>query len=142
MKGFLLFCFMIAALWDGATTVLGTAVILQAQEPIQYGFCVASAVVILAFGFGTRTFFSRSGAVFAFFKVGWCLAFVFDLYTSFMGNARYVALKQSFAVTTSEGFWSTVSQLTMQQFLVVAVMTILVSGSPIGYSYLIGEDIK
>lgn len=142
MKGFLLFCFMIAALWDGATTVLGTAVILQAQEPIQYGFCVASAVVVLGFGFGTRTFFSKSSIVYAFFKVGWCLAIVFDVYTSFMGNARYVALKQPFTVTTSEGFWSTVSQLTMQQFLVVAVMTILVSGSPVGYSYLVGEDIK
>ena len=59
-----------------------------------------------------------------------------------MGNARYVALKQSFTVTTTEGFWSTVSQLTMQQFLVVALMTILVSGSPIGYSYLVSEDIK
>jgi hypothetical protein len=142
MKGFLLFCFMIAALWDGATTVLGTAVILQAREPMQYGFCVASAVVVLAFGFGTRTFFSKSTAVYAFFKIGWCLALAFDVYTSFMGNARYVALKQSFAVTSSEGFFDTVSQLTMTQFLVVGVMTILISGSPVGYSYLIGEDIK
>jgi hypothetical protein len=142
MKGFLLFCFMIAALWDGVTTVLGTAVILQAQEPIQYGFCVASAVVILAFGFGTRTFFSKATPVYAFFKMGWLLAICFDAYTSFMGNARYVALKQSFAVTTTEGFLDTVSQLSMTQFLVVAVMTILVSGSPVGYSYLVGEDIK
>jgi hypothetical protein len=30
----------------------------------------------------------------------------------------------------------------MTQFLVVGVMTILISGSPVGYSYLIGEDIK
>ena len=142
MKGFILFCFMIAALWDGVTTVLETAVILQAEEPIQYGFCVASAVVILGFGFGTRTFFSKSGTVYTCFRLGWCLAIIFDVYTSFMGNARYVVLKQSFNVTTTEGFWRTVSQMTMQQFLVVAVMTLLVSGSPVGYSYLVGEDIK
>jgi hypothetical protein len=142
MKDFILFCFLIAALWDGFTTVLGTAVILQAREPIQLGFCVASAVVILAFGFGTRTFFDNSSAAYTFFKLGWCLAIIFDTYTSFMGNARYVVLHQQFSVTTSEGFLSTFSQMTMQQFLVVGVMTILVSGSPVGFSYLVGEDIK
>ena len=142
MKGFLLFCFLVAALWDGVTTVLGTAVILQALEPIQYGFCVASAIVILGFGFGTRTFFGKRGTVYLFFQLGWVLAIIFDAYTSFMGNARYVVLKQPFTVTISEGFFLTVSQMSMQQFLVVAVMTILVSGSPVGFSYLVGEDIK
>ena len=110
MRAFPLLCFMIAALWDGFTTVLGTSVILQAQEPVQYGFCVASAVVILGFGVATRTFFSNTGIVYAFFKLGWCLAIIFDIYTSFMGNASYVVLRQSFADITSEGFWSTVSR--------------------------------
>ena len=143
MKGFLLFCFMIAALWDGATTVLGTAVILQAQEPIQYGFCVAAAFVVLGLGFGTKTFFSKSGVVYGFFKVGWVFAMFFDVLTSFMGNARYVILKQPFNVISNEGFLETVNRISSQQLLVVTVMTLLVSGSPIAYSYIAGDrDIK
>lgn len=143
MKGFLLFCFMIAALWDGATTVLGTAVILQAQEPIQYGFCVAAAFVVLGLGFGTKTFFSKRGVVYGFFKIGWVFAMFFDVLTSFMGNTRYVILKQPFNVITNEGFFETVNRISSQQLLVVTVMTLLVSGSPIAYSYIAGDsDIK
>jgi hypothetical protein len=140
MKGFLLFCFLIAALWDGATTVLGTAVILQAQEPLQYGFCVAAAFVVLGLGFGTRTFLSKSGTVYTFFKIGWVFALLFDIFTSFMGNSRYIVLKQAFNTTTTEGLFSTIQQMSFQQFLVVAVMTLLVSGSPVAYSYIVADD--
>ena len=140
MKGFLLFCFLIAALWDGATTVLGTAVILRAQEPIQYGFCVASAIVVLGLGFGSRTFLSKTGCVYLIFKIGWGVALLFDIFTSFMGNARYIVLKQSFNTTTAEGVVATIQQMDNSQFLVVVVMTLLVSGSPAAYSFIDGEE--
>ena len=142
MKVFLLGCFLLAGLWDGLTTVLGTAVILKAQDYLQFGFCFAAAVVVCGFTFGTRTFFSMVSPFSFFLKLGWGLALGYDCYTSFMGNARYVVLGQKINVITDEGLFDTISQMTLQQFLVVAVMTILISGAPIGYSFLLRAHIE
>ena len=139
MKAFLLLCFLIAGMWDGLTTVLGTAVIVKAQAYLQYGFCLAGAIVVTGFTFGTQFIFSKNDLPHRFFRFGWFMAVAFDVYTSFMGNARYVVLGQPIKTLSDEGFMQTVAQMTMQQFLIVAALTILVSGSPIGFSYLIAD---
>ena len=131
---FMILCFVICSIWDGITTALGVAVIIGANDPLGYAMCAAAGLIVLGFCIGTRTVWSRSGPVFMAMRILWVGAVGFDFYTSFIGNTKYIILRNTLQVGKS-----LVEQLTAEQFFVVLFLTALVSGSPIFLGYLTND---
>jgi len=131
MRQLMLFCFGVGALWDGITTMLGIATILHAQNELDLALCFVGGLVIMGFSLGTHTIFSEDGFVFFAMRFLWGAAILFDIYTAFTGNAQYIVLKaQDLSAVTMQ-------HLEPRQLIVVLVLTIMVSGSPIFISYMV-----
>ncbi|SRR5258708_8443853 len=131
MRGIMIMCFGVGAIWDGITTMLGIATILNARTELDYGLCFVGGLVILGFSLSTKTIFSENNLAFIAMRFLWAAAILFDVYTAFTGNTQYVILKtQTFNMALLQ-------TLEMRQMLVLLVMTLLVSGSPIFISFLV-----
>jgi len=121
----------LAGLWDGFTTFYGISEIMGVSDISRFNSreitqIIASAVfamVIAGFLFGTKIIFevSKNNTIAPLLKLLWFVAFAYDLYTSFYGNQQFI-----FA-----------GRINDEQMGMLIAMTILVSGSPIIYSYLI-----
>lgn len=112
----------LTGLWDGFTTFYGISEIMgtKNEEIIASAFF---ALVIAGFLFGTKTIWetSKSHAIAPMLKLLWFIAFFYDVYTSFYGNREFILH----------------GHVNDEQMIMLIGMTILVSGSPIIYSYLI-----
>ena len=128
---FMIFCFVVASIWDGITTAFGVASIVGANDPLGYAMCAAAGLVVLGFSVGTKTIWTRSEVVFVFMRILWVAAVAFDFYTSFIGNAKYIILRN-----VTEAGKGLTDQLTQEQLWIVLFLTALVSGAPIFVSYL------
>ena len=123
----------IAGLWDGFTTFYGITDIMDVSHVMQLRNSdmtkiVASAffaLVITGFLFGTKTIWenSKNHSIDPILKLLWFIAFFYDVYTSFYGNQEFI-------------FHGHINE---EQMMLLVGMTILVSGSPIIYSYLIND---
>ena len=120
----LLIALVITGLWDGFTTFYGTQLILG-DSNIQLVASAAFAVIITGFLFGTKTVWSDiDSAFFAIvLRLMWVTAFGYDIYTSYIGNRDIIL----------SGADST------EKIAILVGMTVLVSGSPIVFSYLKDE---
>jgi hypothetical protein len=136
--GILLIACGLTGLWDGFTTFYGTHVILtgsmgiasnisalESGELIKVIASAFFAIIILGFLFGTKHVWRSKGDVFtsSLLRMFWVTAFIYDIYTSFMGNRDIII--------GSPG--------DLNQFVILIGMTILVSGAPIIFSLMI-ED--
>lgn len=121
----------IAGLWDGFTTFYGISEImgvsdvmkLRSREITQIIASAFFALVITGFLFGTKTIWeiSKNHSVGQLLKLLWFVAFFYDVYTSFYGNKEFILS----------------GRVNDEQMTMLIGMTILVSASPIMYSYLI-----
>lgn len=141
MKGFMILCFGVGALWDGLTTALGLAVIIQADDELGYAMCFVGGIIVLGFGIGTKLIFESGGFVYLIMKVLWLIAIIFDFYTAFIGNAQYIILKvRLLDISRATASLANVTHsINSAQFVVLIVLTVLVSASPILISYLQGD---
>jgi hypothetical protein len=112
----------LTGLWDGFTTFYGISGIMGTKG---VGIIASAffALVIAGFLFGTKTIWdnSRNNPIAPILKFLWFVAFLYDIYTSFYGNKEFIL----------NGY------VNDEQMIMLIGMTILVSGSPIIYSYLI-----
>jgi hypothetical protein len=138
----MIFAFFIAALWDGITTVLGVATVIEAQGVTGYALAGVGGLVVFAFGIGTKTIFSEGGFIYIVLRILWILSLLFDLYTSFLGNARYLIMQENIreSIGTRMGIDTISNSLDGTQLISVLVLTILVSSSPMVISFLY-EDV-
>ncbi len=136
--GILLIACGLTGLWDGFTTFYGTHVILTgstdvasnistlaSEELIKVIASAFFAVIILGFLFGTKHVWRSNGDIFtsALLRMFWVTAFLYDIYTSFMGNRDIII--------GSPG--------NTNQFVILIGMTILVSGAPIIFSLMLDD---
>jgi len=129
----ILFITGFAGLWDGFTTFYGLTEImgvsdvmeLKSREITKIIASACFALVITGFLFGTKTIWetSKNNAIAPILKLLWFIAFFYDVYTSFYGNQEFI-----FSGRSND-----------EQMMMLIGMTILVSGSPIIYSYLIDD---
>ena len=120
-----------AGLWDGFTTFYGLSEIMGVSDvmelkSIEMTKIIASAcfaLVITGFLFATKTIWeiSKHNAIAPILRFLWFIAFSYDVYTSFYGNQAFI-------------FSGNIND---EQIIMLVGMTVLVSASPIVYSYLI-----
>jgi hypothetical protein len=123
----------IAGLWDGFTTFYGLSEIMGVSDVLGMNSrdmtkLVASAffaLIVTGFLFGTKTIWesSKHNSIAPILKLLWFIAFFYDVYTSFYGNQEFI-------------FRGNIND---EQMMMLIGMTVLVSGSPIIYSYLIDD---
>jgi len=111
----------LTGLWDGFTTFYGVSQIMGTTKEAT----IASAFfafIIAGFLFGTKTIWDIAGnnLLSIILKLLWFIALSYDIYTSFYGNKTFILNGQG-----SE-----------EQMIILIGMTLLVSGSPIIYSYI------
>lgn len=121
----------LAGLWDGFTTFYGLSEImgvsdvmgLRSREMTKIIASACFALVITGFLFATKTIWeiSKNNAIAPMLKLLWFIAFFYDVYTSFYGNQAFI-------------FSGNIND---EQMMMLVGMTVLVSASPIVYSYLI-----
>lgn len=136
--GILLIACGLTGLWDGFTTFYGTYVALtgsievasnistlESGELIKVIASAFFAVIILGFLFGTKHVWRSKGDIFTsgLLRMFWIVAFVYDIYTSFIGNRDIII--------GSPG--------STNQFVILIGMTILVSGAPIIFSLMMDD---
>jgi len=123
MKILLLVIFGIASLWDGFTTVAGTYDILGSGWG-QLAGSVAFALVILGFLVGTLELLERYEDWHAFVvclvSFFWLSAFGYDLFTSYVGNCRFIIG----------------GSLNASKTFILIGLTVFISVSPVCLSYL------
>ena len=127
-----LYCFGLAALWDGTTTAFGIAGIIGADGFWSYVFCLVGGVVILGFGISTREIFANSAMPYPVLKALWWTAFSFDVATSWYGNVAYIVLHKR-----PDGLLDALTSLTLPQLLLALGLTVLVSSAPVMLSYIL-----
>lgn len=117
----------LTGLWDGFTTFYGTSQVMGANETQ----VIASAVFALIIGgflFGTKVIWESPTNTFLalLLRSFWLIALGYDLYTSYLGNRDFI-------------LGGNVSE---DQMVILIGMTILVSGAPIIFSYLVDDSPK
>lgn len=133
LRAFMVLCFGIGALWDGATTALGVAAIIHANDLFGYLMCIVGAV--LGFLVGTKLIFSKGQMPFPLLRLLWIVAFAYDIYTAFIGNVQYIILRKQL-----DGVVAAAHELTTGQLGLAIGLTVLVSASPIMISYLWADE--
>ncbi len=135
MRNFLLVIFGPLALYDGFTTVLGTATILG-DTNASILLSILFSLIILAFMLGTYFIWDGSvidsvveereaeGCLLFFIRILWLAAFFYDIYTSYSGNKVLVV---------------GANEATGAQEAILLGLTLLVSASPILVSYLLNS---
>jgi len=138
MRNVLLIIFTPIALYDGFTTVLGTAAILG-QTSVGILLSILFSLIILAFMLGTfpiwssRTLSSNAqnkdaeGCLLSFIRFIWVAAFIYDIYTSYSGNKALVAGENSTSIS---------------QEIILVGLTLFISAAPIFVSYMLSSLVR
>ncbi len=123
LRNFLMFGLGLVTVWDTFTTITGTTAIIGVGN-IQIFISVIFGLIISAFLIFTIPILNNTDddliAIGA--KILWFLAVCYDLYTSFTGNKTFIAEQAASG--------------NIERILITAGMTIFVSSSPIGISYV------
>lgn len=120
---FLIFIFGIIALYDGFTTFIGTADIMDDSIIISVVF----AVIILAIVGSTAFIWSDNAIEEEFLRIFlrflWFVAIIYDLFTSYVGNLEVLM----------DG------DVSGGQTFILLGLTLLVSSAPVIFSYFLRE---
>lgn len=113
---------LFTGLWDGFTTFYGTSIVMGDNDT-QVVASAIFAVIIGGFLFGTKGIWEASASSFLslLLRSLWLVALGYDLYTSFLGNKDFILG----------------GNINDDQMIILVGMTILVSGAPIIFSYLV-----
>jgi hypothetical protein len=136
MKGLLILLFGVGAFWDGLTTMFGVVAMLGANDFRAYLFGIVTGLVILGFGFGTKTIFSEASFPYPIFQVLWIIGILFDMYTSFVGTASYLILHK---FGPDAGLFASMSA---GQWAFVAGLTVIICSAPMIISFWIDEEVR
>ena len=127
----LISAFRVSMIWDLLTTFLGSLLVLDGIHLIAIGLSLVGTLIAGAFNFSTRSIWEgrrvKQTETYVL-RLAWVLAILFDFWTSFICNVTYVALGQ-FELGRS-ATWGYLSQLTWDQHLIVLVITLFATMSP------------
>jgi hypothetical protein len=112
----------LTGLWDGFTTFYGTSQVMG-NDGTQIIASAVFAVIIGGFLFGTKVIWESASNAFLslLLRSLWVIALGYDLYTSYLGNKDFILG----------------GNVNDDQMIILVGMTILVSGAPIIFSYLV-----
>ncbi|MEO0349441.1 MAG: hypothetical protein AAF282_05255 [Cyanobacteria bacterium P01_A01_bin.15] len=133
----LISAFRLSMIWDLLTTFLGTLLILDGIHFIAIGLSLVGTLIAGAFNFSTRFIWIgkriRRQEIYLL-KGAWVLAVLFDFWTSFICNVTYVALGRfEFGRSAT---WTYLSQLAWDQYLIVLVITLFTTLSPMMVGFI------
>lgn len=127
----LISAFRLSMIWDLLTTFLGTLLLLNGIHFIALGLSLVGTLIAGAFNFSTRAIWAsrriKQSETYVL-RLAWALAVLFDFWTSFICNVTYVALER-FELGRSVT-WGHLSQLPWEQHLIVLVITLFTTMSP------------
>lgn len=133
----LISAFRLSMIWDLLTTFLGTLLILNGIHFIALGLSLVGTLIAGAFNFSTRAIWEgrkiKQSETYLL-RFAWMLAVLFDFWTSFICNVTYVALGR-FELGRS-ATWGYMSQLTWDQHLIVLVITLFTTMSPMMVGFI------
>ncbi|MGD1854335.1 MAG: hypothetical protein ACFB2W_08790 [Leptolyngbyaceae cyanobacterium] len=124
--------FRLSMIWDLLTTFLGTLLILDGTHFVALGLSLVGTLIAWAFNFFTWPIWNIRGIKAIerhLLRFALILAIVFDFVTSFICNVSYVALGQ-FTFGRSVVFNEIFSRLTADQFILIFVLTVFTTISP------------
>jgi len=133
MRYFLIIILGLVALYDGFTTVLGTAIILG-ESTAGISVSILFSLIILAFMISTYPIWDTKiiadwverreaeGCLLYFIRFIWIAAFIYDLYTSYSGNKALIIGNE---------------KANAGQEAILIGLTLMVSASPIFLSYML-----
>lgn len=129
----------LAALADAATTALGIASVIHPtrDRPGSLVICIVPAAVILVILLLTPQIWSSTAKGQAPMRFLWLVAFLYDGYTSFVANMKLVVLTTDQLLLSPKNLISTVAATQIDQFVMIVVGTIFISGSPVLLSFLL-----
>ena len=113
----------VTGLWDGFTTFYGTSQILG-NDILSLIIAVIFSIIITAFLFSTNFIWDinrENSFIIVMLRGFWFVSFLYDMFTSFIGNKDLLIKDIG----------------TFSQISILVGITILVSGSPIIFSYIL-----
>lgn len=119
IKPLLIILFGLAAVWDAITTVVGTKAYLGTTN---VAVPIFVALVITAFMVGTKQLWRQREGLGIAVKVLWCIAFAYDVFTSYIGNLTLVMGGET------------------EKLVFLLGITVLTSGAPILISLIFDQD--
>ena len=120
IKMIMVFSLSIGSMWDGFTTLIGTNDILNGIIP-----SITFTILIFGFMVATSFIFRSSGLLGFFLKIFWITALMYDLYTSYLGNIKYIIAN---------------STMNDEQLLLIIVFTLLATASPMLIGLVYNSD--
>lgn len=142
MRGFLLFIFAAGSFWDFVTSLLGIVGLLGVTDwklanfPIYITALIGSAL-ILALSISAEDIWSENTEnIYKLLRPFHVVAVIFDAYTSFLGTAQNVLLKDSRTAFITIGLGEVWERTTFEQKIVLLFVTVLITISPIAFSNL------
>ena len=133
----LISAFRLSMIWDLLTTFLGTLLILNGIHFIALGLSLVGTLIAGAFNFSTRAIWQSRRIKqneTHLLRFAWTLAILFDFWTSFICNVTYVALGRFELGRTAT--WDYMSQLAWDQYLIVLVITLFSTMSPMMVGFI------
>ena len=122
MASFLMVVFALISLYDGFTTIIGTANIMNDQMIISVVFAIAILSLVGSTAFiWSKSVLTEDLFLGTFLKFLWFIAMGYDIYTSYQGNLNVLI----------GGY------VNDEQLVILIGLTILVSASPVIFSYLL-----
>ena len=139
MRGLLLFLFAVGSIWGLVTSLLGIIGLFGVTDwrveyiPIYITALVGSSL-ILGLSINTEEIWSGSTKGNKIFIPLHIAAIIFDAYTSFLGTAQNVLLKDSRIAFITIGFGEVWEMTTFEQKIALLFVTVLITMSPIAFS--------
>ncbi|NEP82709.1 MAG: hypothetical protein F6K39_33920 [Okeania sp. SIO3B3] len=142
MLVFLLFLFGAGSIWDFVTSILGIIGLfgvtdLRLEYIPTYITALVGSALILGLSINAKEIWPKSANNrYKILRPFHMMAIIFDFYTSFLGTAQSILLKDSRTAFITIGFGEAWEGTTFQQKIALLFITVLVTMSPIAFSRL------
>jgi hypothetical protein len=151
VKSFLIFIFALGAFWDFATSFLGivglfgvTQLSLSDMGSMTKSLtilisAVIGSLIILALSLNTEEMWDENADnTYKLLRPFHVSAIVFDAYTSYLGTAQNILLRESHSAYITIGVGEVWEKLSFEQQILLLFITALITSSPIMISKLRG----
>lgn len=151
MKGFLILIFFLGGFWDFTTSFLGLAGLFGVTElsydtesitkslPILITAFIGS-LIILGLSLNTEKMWDQyADSTYKLLRPFHVVAVLFDAYTSYLGTAQNVILRNSRTAYITIGIGEVWEKTSFQQQIVILFLTIMITISPIMVSKLTNQ---
>ena len=145
MRRLLICMFGAGSFWDGVTSLLGIIGLfgvtdwkLELEYVLIYITSIIGSLLILALSINAEDIWQDGK--YNFLMLFHIFAVIFDAYTSFLGTAQNVLLKDSRTAFITIGFAEVWEKTTFEQKIALIFVTVLITMSPIALSILKGES--